>query len=113
MRYLVAIHRPDDYDPASAEDDAMREAIHALNREMVKQGIRLFVCGLQSARLARSLVATADGQVREIDGPYLQTGEHMGGFWVLEAPDMDAAIAWGSKAVIACKAAVEIRQLLG
>lgn len=112
MRYLVAIHRPDDYNPALAEDDAMRQAIHALNREMVDQGIRLFVCGLQAAPLARSLVATSHGEVKEINGPYLKTGEHMGGFWVLEAPSMEAATAWGKTAVIACKAPVEIRQLL-
>ena len=109
MRYLVAIHRPDDYNPA-LEDAAMGQAIDALNREMVEQGIRLYVGGLQSAAQARSLVATEDGNVREIDGPYLNTSEHVGGFWVLEAPSMAAAVAWGKKAVIACKAPVEIRQ---
>jgi hypothetical protein len=43
------------------------------------------------------------------DGPYLETKEHVGGFWILEAADMDEALAWARKAVIACRAPVEVR----
>jgi len=45
------------------------------------------------------------------DGPYLETKEHIGGFWVLEAADLDEALAWARKAVIACRAPVEVRAL--
>jgi hypothetical protein len=45
----------------------------------------------------------------EDDGPYLETKEHVGGFWILEAADMDEALAWGRKAVIACRTPVEVR----
>ena len=41
-------------------------------------------------------------------GPYLGTKEHIGGFWVLEAADMDEALKWGRKAVVACRAPVEL-----
>ena len=44
------------------------------------------------------------------DGPYLETKEHIGGFWVLEVAGMDEALAWGRKAVIACRAPVEVRE---
>ncbi len=108
-RYLVAIHHPDDYDPALSEDEAMHRAIDALNDEMVAAGIRLFVGGLHRAQTAKSLRADADGNVSVSDGPYLKTSEHVGGFWVLEVDGMDEALAWGRKAVIACRAPVEVR----
>jgi hypothetical protein len=43
------------------------------------------------------------------DGPYLETKEHVGGFWILEVADMDEALAWPRKAVVACRAPVEVR----
>ena len=108
-QYLVAIHHPDDYDPAAAEDEAMHRDIDALNDEMVAAGVRIFVGGLQPAGSARSLRVNADGNVHVTDGPYIESKEHVGGFWVLEAADLDEALAWGRKAAVACRAPVEVR----
>ena len=107
-QYLVAIHHPDDYDP-STEDEAMSRDIDALNDEMVAAGARIFVGGLSAASNARSLRAQPDGKVLVTDGPYLETKEHIGGFWVLDAADLDEALAWGRKAALACRAPVEVR----
>ena len=107
-QYLVAIHHPEGYD-GSLEGEAMMRDIHALNREMVAAGVRVFVGGLTAASDARSLRAQPDGKVLVTDGPYLETKEHIGGFWVLEAANLDEALAWGRKAVIACRAPVEVR----
>ena len=107
-QYLVAIHHPDDYDP-SVETEAMSRDIDALNDEMVAAGVRIFVGGLSSARRAKSLRAKPDGKVLITDGPYLETKEHIGGFWVLEAADLDEALAWGRKAAVACRTPVEVR----
>ena len=90
-QYLVAIHHPDDYDP-STEDEAMSRDIDALNEEMIR--------------------AQPDGKVLITDGPYLETKEHIGGFWVLEAADLDEALAWGRKPTVACRAPVEVRPFL-
>ena len=109
-QYLVAIHHPDDYDPSVAEDDTMDRDIDVLNDEMVAAGVRIFVGGLHPARSAKSLRARPDGQVLITDGPYLETKEHIGGFWVLEATDMNEALEWGRKAAIACRAPVEVRE---
>jgi len=109
-QYLVAIHHPDDYDP-SVETEATIEEIHALNREMVAAGVRVFVGGLSPAGSAKSLRAQPDGKVLITDGPYLETKEHIGGFWVLEAADLDEALAWGRKAAVACRAPVEVRAI--
>lgn len=111
MKFLVAIHHPDDYNPQIAEDEAMGREISALNEEMIAAGIRTFVAGLHSARHAKSLKAEPGGKVTVLDGPYLETKEHVGGFWVLECKDMDEALEWGRKAVKACRAPVEIREI--
>ena len=109
MKFLVAIHLPDDYDP-STEDAAMKRAIDELNKEMVARGVRVFVGGLQSARRAKSVRRRASDELVVTDGPYLETKEHVGGFWVLEAASMDEAVEWGRKAAAACRAPVEVRQ---
>ena len=107
-QYLVAIYHPDNYDP-SVETDAMSRDIDALNDEMVAAGVRIFVSGLSPAGSARSLRAQPNGKVLVTDGPYTETKEQIGGFWVLEAADLNEALAWGRKAVIACRAPVEVR----
>jgi hypothetical protein len=106
--YLVAIHHPDNFDP-SVESGAISEEIHALNREMIAAGVRTFAGGLSPASNAKSLRAQPDGKVLVTDGPYLETKEHVGGFWILQAADLDEALAWGRKAVVACRAPVEVR----
>jgi hypothetical protein len=108
-RYLVAIHHPDDYDPSVAEDAAMSRDIDALNDEMKAAGVRVFVGGLQPESRARSLRLQPAGNVLISDGPYAETKEHIGGFWVLETTDLDEALAWGRKAAVACRASVEVR----
>src|SRR3569832_289571 len=108
MRYLVAIHHPDNYDP-SVEDEAMSREIDELNDEMVAAGVRTFVGGLHPVTRAKSLRAAPDGKVLVTDGPYLETKEHIGGFWVLECATRDEAVEWGRKAAIACRAPVEVR----
>jgi hypothetical protein len=108
-QYLVAIHHPDDYDPFVAEDEGMHRDIDVLNDEMKAAGVRIFVGGLQPVRSAKSLRAQPNGKVLITDGPYIETKEHIGGFWVLEAADLDEALAWGRKAVVACRAPVEVR----
>lgn len=109
-RFLVAIHHADDYDPAEREDDEMRHAIDDLNDEMVEAGVRVFVGGLHRALEAKSLRLGKAGEVELFDGCYLATDEHVAGFWVLECASSDDALDWGRKAVIACRAPVEVRQ---
>ena len=104
-QYLISGYLPDDFDP-STQDEAVIEEIHALNREMIAAGVRKFAGGLGPARTLR---AQPNGELLLTDGPYLETKEHVGGFWVLEAADMDEALAWGRKAAVACRAPVEVR----
>ena len=110
-QYLVAIHHPDGYD-GTLEGEAMVRDINALNEEMKAAGVRIFAGGLSSASSAKSLRAQPNGEVLITDGPYLEAKEHVGGFWILETADMDQALAWARKAVVACRAPVEVRTFL-
>lgn len=108
-QYLIAIHLPDDFDP-SLQDKAMARDIDVLNEEMVAAGVQVFLGGLLPVSSAKSLRAQPDGKVLITDGPYLETKEHIGGFWVVKAASLDEALEWGRKAVVACRAPVEVRQ---
>jgi hypothetical protein len=108
-KYLVAVQLPDNFNPSAADAAAMGRDIDVLNEEMVAAGIRVFVGGLTPAREAKSLRAQPDGKVLTTDGPYVETKEHIGGFWVLEVASLEDALAWGRKAVVACRVPVEVR----
>jgi hypothetical protein len=110
-QYLVANYLPDNFDPSTVTE-AMMEEIHALNRELIAAGARKFACGISPAANAKTLRKQPDGKVLVTDGPYIETKEHMGGFWILEAANMDEALAWAKKAAIACDVAGEVRELL-
>lgn len=110
-QYLVAIHHPENYDP-TLEGEAMGRDIDILNQEMQAAGARFFAGGLEPADKAKSLRKQSGGHVVVTDGPYLEAKEYVGGFWILEAADMNEALAWGRKAVVACRAPVEVRAFL-
>ena len=110
-QYLVANYMPDNFDPSTVTE-AMMEEIHALNREMIAAGVRKFACGISAPANAKTLRKQSDGKVLVTDGPYTETKEHMGGFWILEAANMDEALAWARKGAIACDVVGEVRELL-
>lgn len=108
MKYLVAIHRPEDYDDA-LESEEMASEIRALNLEMIEAGVRSFAGGLRPVSGSKSIRKLEDGKLLVSDGPYLETKEHVGGFWILECQSIEEAVEWAKKAVIACRASVEVR----
>src|SRR5215472_9768584 len=110
-QYLVASYLPDDFDPSTVTE-AMVEQIHAVNRELIAAGVRKFACGISPANSAKTVRKQPDGTVRVTDGPYTEAKEHIGGFWILEAADMNEALAWARKGAISCDAAGEVRELL-
>ena len=104
-QYLVCNYLPDDFDP-SLVTEAMIEGIHALNREMIA------ACGISPAGSAKTLRKQPDGTVLVSDGPFTETKEHMGGFWILECANLDEALAWARKGAVSCDAVGEVRELL-
>ena len=110
--YLVALYRSDDNSDSSVEtEEETMEAIHALNREMMAAGARKCAAGLSPIDSAKALRSQPDGKVLATDGPYTETKEHIGGFWIVGAADLDKAVEWGRKASVACRASGEVRQI--
>ncbi len=109
--FLVANYLPDNFDPSTVTE-AMIEKIHALNRELIAAGVRKFACGITPADSAKTLRVKPDGKVLVTDGPFTETKEHMGGFWILECADMDEALTWARKGAIFSDAVGEVRELL-
>ncbi len=112
MKYVVAIYHPLGYD-GSKEDAAMHKAINDLNQEMVDAGVRYVVGGLGPVANARSIVKGNDGEITVYDGPYQETKELIGGFWILDVADEAEAVMWAKKASAACRVNVEIRDFYG
>jgi hypothetical protein len=70
----------------------------------------VFAAGLHPAASA-TVVRSAGGEVSMTDGPYAESKEQMGGFWVVDAADLDRALAWAQKGAAACEAPVELRPI--
>ena len=109
-QYLLANYLPDDFDPSTMTEETVR-VINDLNEELEAAGARLMACGLSPASQAKSVRGQSNSEPLITDGPYLEAKEHIGGFWILEAADMDEALAWARKAVIACRTPVELREI--
>jgi hypothetical protein len=110
-QYFVCNYMPDDFDPSTVTQ-AMIDEIHALNREMDAAGVTKFACGISPAAAAKTVRKQPNGEVLVTDGPYMEAKEHVGGFWILEAADMDEALAWARKGAISPDAVGEVRELL-
>ena len=113
MKFLVAIHRPNDFNHAEMLDEVARQAIDDVNDEMVSQGVRLFVGGLQGPSNAISINLQPDRSIVVSDGPYLEANNYVDGFWILECTSSEEAVEWGRKAALACGGSVEVRPFAG
>ena len=97
---------------ADSETQKAYSQVDALNAELQEKGAWVFAGGLH--RPETSTVVRADGEeVLTTDGPFAEGKEHVGGFWVIEAEDLDAALAWAAKATRACMEPVEVRPFQG
>ena len=97
-------------DLAGAWDDEAWAALRSWLDETIGSGVNIEGNPLRLDADATT-VKVRGGQLIVTDGPYAETKEHIGGFWVLEAADLDEALAWGRKAVVACRAPVEVRPI--
>lgn len=101
----------DEVDHRSTVTEEVGGAIHALNDEMEAAGVLKFACGLSPVSTARTLRVQPDGKVLVTDGPFTETKEHIGGFYLLDAADMEEVLGWLRKGAIAFVGPVEVRQL--
>jgi hypothetical protein len=109
QQYLLSVHSVEG-EPAPSPEVAqkMYRDVDVLNSEMQSSGAWVFAGGLHPHTTA-SVVRVKDGETLTTDGPFVEGKEHIGGFWVIKAEDLDAALAWAAKATRACGAPVEVR----
>ena len=113
-QYLLSVWHDDDYVVDFSGDDIQRVVgqVDAFNQELQATGAWVFAGGLQPASSA-TVVRSTGGQVSMTDGPFAESKEQMGGFWVIEAADLDAALEWARKGAAACEGPVEVRPFQG
>ncbi len=112
-KYLLSVwSREDDPTPTGDEMQQMFDDVGRFNEEVQAEGVWVFAGGLHPASTA-TVVDGRGGDVVTTDGPYAESKEQMGGFWVIEVPDLDAAHEWGRKAAAACEGPVEVRPFQG
>lgn len=104
-RYLLTIYQPDGELPPPEQLAAVGARLRVLNEELRVSGSWVFTGGLHAPSTAT--VIRPGGMVT--DGPYLEGKEHVGGFWVITSPDLDAALEWGRRAADAIGLPIEVR----
>ncbi len=111
-QYLLAVHMVEGEDPDPEEMQQAYKDVDEFNNQVQAEGAWVFAGGLHPAHTA-TVVRMKDGEVLTTDGPFAETKEQLGGFWVIEAADLDAALAYAARAATACKAPVEVRPFQG
>ena len=108
-QYLLAVHMVEG-EPAPSEEQMQQtfKAVDAFNAELKSAGAWVFAGGLHPATTA-TVVRSQGGQVITTDGPFAETKEQLGGFWVIKVADLDAALDYAARASEACRNPVEVR----
>ena len=113
-QYLLSVHPADDEDREPMTQEQMQESwqrISRLEEEMKSSGTFLFSGRLHEPHTA-TVVRMEDGRLVTTDGPFVESKEHLGGFYIIEAADLDAALDWGSKVTACINAPIEVRPFL-
>ncbi|WP_229397943.1 YciI family protein [Micromonospora okii] len=108
-QYLLAVHHA--YDAPPMSDEEMQKAfaqVDRVNTELRSAGIWVFGGGLLPPDSA-TVVRVEGGNTTMTDGPFAETKEQLGGFWVIRCADLDEALAWAEKCSRACMGPVEVR----
>ena len=109
-QYLLSVYQPDGAPPPDVDLGQIMADLDVLNDELRSSGAWVFTGGLHQASSA-TVVRVAEGETLMTDGPYTEGKEHMGGFTVIEAPDLDAALGWAGKMSRAATLPVEVRPM--
>lgn len=107
-QYLLSVWHEEDYQPEAEEMEQIFKDVDALNAELQAENLMVFGGGLHPPSTA-TVVRVRDGEILTTDGPFAETKEQIGGFWIIRAPDLDAALAWAKRAAVACRVPVEVR----
>lgn len=108
-QYLLSVHYVEGQAPPSPEVmQQMYKDVDTLNLVIKEKGAWVFGGGLHEPS-SSTVVSVKNGEVLMADGPFAEAKEHIGGFWIIKAADLDAALEWAKKATVACQSPVEVR----
>jgi hypothetical protein len=107
-QYLLSVIQPEGDPPPAAELDAIMREVRAVEAEMREAGVWVFAGALHPPSAA-TMVRPREGGVTITDGPYVEGKEHLGGFTIIRAADLDAALGWGEKCARAIGLPIEVR----
>lgn len=111
-QYLLSIYQPDGGVPPPEFLEKVMKDVKAVIREAKDAGVWVFNGGLHAPGTA-TVVRVRDGKLLTTDGPYAESKEHIGGFIIVKAPDLDAALDWGRKIARATTLPIEVRPFQG
>jgi hypothetical protein len=108
-QYLMSVYMVEGQPmPAPDEMERMYRDVDAVNQELQDAGVWVFAGGLHPVDTA-TVVRSQGDEVVTTDGPFSEAKEQLGGFWIIQVADLDAALEWAKKATVACGAPVEVR----
>jgi hypothetical protein len=113
-QYLLSVWHDEDYvvDFSTPEAQDRVAQVGAFNDELQRSGAWVFAAGLHPASSATVVRSTGEG-VSMTDGPYAETKEQMGGFWIIQAADLDVALDMAARGATASGGPIELRPLQG
>ena len=110
-RYLLSVHTVESEARDPMTDEEMQQSykqVLLIEEEMKSAGAWVFSGRLHEAETA-TVVRPSDGDVMTTDGPFAESKEHLGGFYIIEAGDLDAALNWASKVTEVIRSPIEVR----
>ncbi len=111
--YLLSVYGDEaEYASLEADTEAITKLyaqVETFNERVRQEGAWVFGGGLHPTSSATVVRGSNDADAIFTDGPYIEAKEQLGGFWIIEAPDLDAALAWAKDASVACEGPVEVR----
>ncbi|MGH3361726.1 MAG: YciI family protein [Nocardioides sp.] len=108
-QYMMSVHHEEGEETPSMEElQPIFEAVDRFNEKVQAAGAWVFGGGLESIESSTTVDATGE-KVIVTDGPFAESKEYLGGFWIIEAADLDAALTWAEEGSAACRGRVEVR----
>lgn len=114
-QYMLSVHSVDRARPEPMTPEQMQEShqqLDTIESELKSTGAWIFSARLHGPETA-TVVRIAHGEVLITDGPFAESKEHLGGFYIIEADDLDAALAWASRVTAAINSPIEVRPFAG
>jgi hypothetical protein len=108
--YLLSLYQPDGEPPSEVDLAEIMRQLYELEDEMKAQEVWVFSAGLHPPSTA-TVVQAKDGEVLTTDGPFTEGKEHLGGFTIVEAADLDAALGWANRMTMITALPIEVRPL--